>query len=139
MIHQPDPQEIVCRHLLAQSISEEPLESGFYHDYKEEGEEVIDLEVEGSYIDQPPPTPVSVADTNQSEAAIGDSLLDQTASPERFQPEETLVSTIGAKVYDSICKFCLHRKLADCERVKQIDFFINFALSFFSHTHFCLL
>lgn len=95
MIYQPDNQEVVCQHILAQSISEEPLESGFYHEYDEEAEDLIDLEVEGLFVDWYPPTPISIADRNQSEAAIGDSLSDRTASPHRFKPQDESVSTIS--------------------------------------------
>lgn len=105
MIYQPDPQEIVRRQLLAQSIDEEPLPSGFYHDYDEEAEDLIDLEVEDSFIDHPPPTPISIAGTDSSEAALRDSFSDRTASPPRFQPEDESVGAIRAEVYEEICEF----------------------------------
>lgn len=104
MIHHPDAQEIVRRRLLAQSIEEEPLPSGFYHEYDEEGEDLIDLEVEPGFLDHPPPTPISIAGTDCSEAALRDTLSDRTASPQRFQPEDISVDTISAEVYNDICK-----------------------------------
>lgn len=104
MIYQPDNQEVVRRHLLAQSIAEEPLESGFSHDYDKDNKDLIDLEVASTFRDQPPPTPISIADTDLSEAALGDSLSDRTVSPHRFQPDNESVGTIGSEVYDNICK-----------------------------------
>lgn len=105
MIHQPDHQEIVCRQLLAQSISEEPLPSGFYHEYEEDNEDLIDLEVESNFVDKPPPTPISIPNTDPSEAALRDNLSDRTASPSRFQPDNQSISTVGTKIYDDIRKF----------------------------------
>lgn len=104
MIHQPDAQEELRRRLLAQSIAEEPLPSGYYHDYEEDGEDLIDLDVEGSVI-QPnpiPPTPISVAYSETSAAALGDQASERTASPSRFQPEDDSVSTVADEVYEAI-------------------------------------
>ena len=102
MIHQPDTQELVRRQLLAQSIADEPLPSGYYHDYNKEGEDLIDLEVEGSVVEQPPATPLSLAETNASEPAIEDTLSEKTASPNRFQQDNESNGTIPEAVYDSI-------------------------------------
>ena len=102
MIYQADAQEELRRKLLAQSIAEEPLPSGYYHDYDEEGEDLIDLEVEGSVIDPIPPTPVSIPHSDTSQAALDDQASERTVSPGRFQPAEGSTSTVGDEVYDSI-------------------------------------